>query len=331
MVDVRLAGRLGDLLDAVAGLLLGADEQHGAAAAGEPVGEALRLAEQRLGAQQVDDVDAAALAVDEAAHLRIPAARLVAEVHAGLQQLPDPDFLSHGCFSLAVGCAVPGRRGMRNPGASCAGQGPQPQDGLGRPGSMGQNEARLGRGVRGFRIDERIRARYRGRRALGLVRVGPPFPYLRWTGPLHPPPPARSAAARSAGSGERTSTGSPVDRVREREPRGVQELAREPVAAGRAVLRVARDRVADRQQVRADLVRAAGLEPHAQQRVVRQRALDLEVRDRLARLVGVGRDRACARGGRGRAARRSCRGAPAGGPRRARGTRARGRAARAPP
>ena len=100
VVDVRLAGRLGDLLDAVAGLLLRADEQHGAAAAGEAVGEALRLAEQRLGAQQVDDVDAAALAVDEAAHLRVPAARLVAEVHAGLQQLPDPDFLSHGYVSL---------------------------------------------------------------------------------------------------------------------------------------------------------------------------------------------------------------------------------------
>ena len=45
------AGRLGDLLDAVARLLLGADEQHGAAAAREAVGEALRLAEQLLGPQ----------------------------------------------------------------------------------------------------------------------------------------------------------------------------------------------------------------------------------------------------------------------------------------
>ena len=35
VVDVRHAGRLGDLLDAVAGLLLGADEQHGAAAVGD--------------------------------------------------------------------------------------------------------------------------------------------------------------------------------------------------------------------------------------------------------------------------------------------------------
>ena len=35
---------------------------------------------------QVDDVDAAALGEDEALHLRVPAARLVAEVDAGLQQ-----------------------------------------------------------------------------------------------------------------------------------------------------------------------------------------------------------------------------------------------------
>src|SRR5215213_1528832 len=37
-------------------------------------------------------MDPAALAEYEAAHLGIPAARLVAEVDAGLQQLPDADF-----------------------------------------------------------------------------------------------------------------------------------------------------------------------------------------------------------------------------------------------
>ena len=55
------------------------------------VGEVLRLLEQRLRLEQVDDVDAVALAVDEPAHLRVPAARLVAEVDAGLQQLLDAD------------------------------------------------------------------------------------------------------------------------------------------------------------------------------------------------------------------------------------------------
>jgi hypothetical protein len=66
-------------------------------------GELARLLEQPLRLQQVDDVDAAALTVDEAAHLGVPAAGLVAEMHAGLQQLPDPDF-GHGCDSLVSTC-----------------------------------------------------------------------------------------------------------------------------------------------------------------------------------------------------------------------------------
>src|SRR5918994_1610365 len=59
-----------------------------------------RVGEQLLRPQQVDDVDAATLTVDEPAHLGVPATRLVAEVHPGLQQLLDPDFLSHGSISL---------------------------------------------------------------------------------------------------------------------------------------------------------------------------------------------------------------------------------------
>ena len=49
--------------------------------------ERVRLLEQRLRLGEVDDVDAAALAEDESLHLRIPAARLVAEVNAGLQEV----------------------------------------------------------------------------------------------------------------------------------------------------------------------------------------------------------------------------------------------------
>src|SRR5262249_31430989 len=96
VVDVRLAGRLGDLLDPVAGLLLGADEQHRAAAVGDLGSEALGLLEQALRLEQIDDVDAGALAEDEAAHLRVPAARLLAEVDSGLQQLLDADFGHRG-------------------------------------------------------------------------------------------------------------------------------------------------------------------------------------------------------------------------------------------
>ena len=81
----------------------------------------------------------------------------------------------------------------------------------------------------------------------------------------------RSAAARSAGSGERTSTASPRDGMLEGQVLGVQELALEPEHAGAAVLRVAGHGVVDRLQVRADLVRAPGLEPHAQQRVALER------------------------------------------------------------
>ena len=75
----------------------------------------------------------------------------------------------------------------------------------------------------------------------------------------------------------------------EREALGVQELALEAMA-GLSVLGVAEHRMADRQQVRADLMRAPGLQPDAQQRAVRQRALDLEVRDGRLGLVGVAGD-----------------------------------------
>src|SRR4029079_11661561 len=91
VVHVRHARLLGGVLDRVAGLLLGPDEEDAPPAVGELGGELLRVGEQLLGLEQVDEVDAAALAEDEAAHLGVPAARLVAEMDAGLQQLLDPD------------------------------------------------------------------------------------------------------------------------------------------------------------------------------------------------------------------------------------------------
>ena len=68
----------------------------------------------------------------------------------------------------------------------------------------------------------------------------------------------------------------------------MEELAPE-LLVGDAVDRVADDRQVDRRQVDADLVRAAGLEADVEQRVPVEQALDLEVRDRLARRVGVER------------------------------------------
>src|SRR5205807_6387649 len=77
-------------------LLLGADEQDRPAAVRQLRGELLRLGEQRGGLEQVDDVDAASLAIDEAAHLGVPATRLVAEMNAGLQPLLE-GYLSQCC------------------------------------------------------------------------------------------------------------------------------------------------------------------------------------------------------------------------------------------
>ena len=171
----------------------------------------LRLLEQRLRLEQVDDVDAAALAVDEAAHLGVPAARLVAEVDAGLQQLLDPD-LGHGGAPL-VGCVMqPGHEASRTR-RRCAGQG-----------------RGLGGGVARGRGSDR-RTVSASSRAPALEQCGPAsLPLLRWSGPFLRAP-RRSAAARSAGSGERDVDGRAGDRVGEGEPRGVQELALEPEAA----------------------------------------------------------------------------------------------------
>src|ERR1051326_2054117 len=79
------------------------------------------------------------------------------------------------------------------------------------------------------------------------------------------------------------------ERMREREPGGVQELAAEAEVALDAVDRVAGDRELDRRQVDANLMRPPGLEPDAEKRVLRQQLDHLEVRDRVARRVGVQR------------------------------------------
>ena len=80
--------RCGLLRDGVLRLLLRADEEDRAAALGD-VARRSRSASSSSSERllEVDDVDAAALGEDEALHLRVPAAGLVAEVDSGLQQL----------------------------------------------------------------------------------------------------------------------------------------------------------------------------------------------------------------------------------------------------
>ena len=88
LVDVRLAGPGRLLGDRLLGLLLRADEQH-VFAPGDNVADELQRGFQMLdGLGQIDDVDPVALREDERAHLGIPAARLVAEVDSGFEQLP---------------------------------------------------------------------------------------------------------------------------------------------------------------------------------------------------------------------------------------------------
>ena len=64
-------------------LRLGADEEDVLAAQDDVARELLRELELAEGLLQIDDVDPVALGEDEAAHLGIPAARLVSEVDAG--------------------------------------------------------------------------------------------------------------------------------------------------------------------------------------------------------------------------------------------------------
>ena len=91
------------LPDRVARLLLGSDEQHGAAATRHVRGELARVFQQDLRLEEVDDVVPVALAEDEAAHLGVPSTGLVAEMDAGLQQLLDSD-LSHWSTPLCLVC-----------------------------------------------------------------------------------------------------------------------------------------------------------------------------------------------------------------------------------
>src|SRR5437763_14318943 len=90
---VELAGPRRFLDHGVLRLLLGADEEDGAAAGADVADELERLAGQLHRLLQIDDVDTVAGAEDVRLHLRIPALGLVPEVDAGLEQLTHGDAL----------------------------------------------------------------------------------------------------------------------------------------------------------------------------------------------------------------------------------------------
>ena len=80
-----------------------------------------------------------------------------------------------------------------------------------------------------------------------------------------------------------------MQRVREPKPLCVQELPGEPEIARDAVDRIAAHGKPDRLEMHADLMRAPGLEPNVQERVLAKPLAHLEPRDGLAWRAGVER------------------------------------------
>ena len=87
VVHVGHAHAAGLLRDGLLGLLLGADEQDGAAVGDGLLDELVGAVDVGQRLLEVDDVDAVALGEDEALHLGVPAAGLVAEVDTGVEEL----------------------------------------------------------------------------------------------------------------------------------------------------------------------------------------------------------------------------------------------------
>ena len=138
---------------------------------------------------------------------------------------------------------------------------------------------------------------------------------------------ARSSAVREVGRQRRADVDSaPVIGCVNASRAAWRNCRSRPSSAGSPVHRVAGDRQVDRGEMHADLMRAPGLEGDAQQRMAWQQLFDLEMRDRIARRVGV--ERVPQRVVPVAPDRRldQCRAATAGGRRRARGTRASPRA-----
>ena len=132
------AGRL--LGDGLLGLLLGADEHHGAALGDGLLDEGVGAVDVGQRLLQVDDVDAVALGHDEALHLRVPATGLVPEVDAALEKLAHGDDC-HGVLLLCgarARCARPSSRTDRALSSGCF-QLPPPA-GAGRPDAHARSD-----------------------------------------------------------------------------------------------------------------------------------------------------------------------------------------------
>ncbi len=103
VVDVILAAALGCLGDRLLRLALGADEQHAAARRNDVADRLQALVHHRHGLLEVDDVDPVARAKDVGRHFRVPAARVVAEMDTGFEQLAQRISRQHVSVPFPVG------------------------------------------------------------------------------------------------------------------------------------------------------------------------------------------------------------------------------------
>ncbi len=103
MVDVILAAALGAVRHVFRSSALGAHEEHAAAAGGSVTHGAQRAVQHGDGLLQVYDVDLVAHAEQERPHTGVPAAGVVAEMDAGLEELAQGEIgHRHGWRSFPV-------------------------------------------------------------------------------------------------------------------------------------------------------------------------------------------------------------------------------------
>ena len=128
MVDVVLAAAPGGRRHRLLRLALGADEQHAPAIGRDLAQSRQRPVQRRHRLGEVEDVDAVADAEDVGGHQRVPAPRLVAEMHASFEQLAHGvgreghrtilyRLFRRGKWTDATGSATGQRQGSRLPPA----------------------------------------------------------------------------------------------------------------------------------------------------------------------------------------------------------------------
>ena len=101
MANERHGATQSFLLNRFLGCAFRADEQDGAAIGDQLTNELGRLAEQRQGALQIDNMNAIALTENERCHFRIPKTGLVAKMHPRFQHPAHGD-VGHGNSSLGL-------------------------------------------------------------------------------------------------------------------------------------------------------------------------------------------------------------------------------------